>query len=674
MVRKGIVGILVLAGMAALFAPPAGAIGKYRLQGGCYALQAPDGTFINKVGSRYFSQADRTEEASHFRMQATALGRYMLLDTDRQMPRAAAGEIIGTTSSPGPAADFAVSGSGAGNRFRLTSVGDGRGLRVDGRHRVLLGDGAEAQRFRFVGATPCATFPEADTGVSGTPGPSVNADGTVRGFIDDHIHLMAYEFIGGDFHCGRPWSPYGITVAMKECEGDEVPNALANNLLSGYGPFDDRPGGWPDFKNWPAYDALLREGTYWKSIERAWQGGLRIMVNDLVQNQALCEIWPLRRNQCADMDVIRLEYRDTLALQNYIDAQYGGPGRGFFRVVRTPAQARQVIASGRLAIVNGVEVSSLFGCSEYRDQPRCARSNIDQGLDELQRMGIASFFPVHKFDNAIGGTHYDSAVTGLLVGIGQYWTSGEFWKPQKCPAGQTDTDNVPMGIASSDAFLAFFKPAPGSVMIYPEGDRLCNPYGLTDLGRYLIGEMMRRGLIVETDHMSVRARSQVLAMLEREGYPGVISSHSWGDDGSTRRLQALGGLVGPMAGGGGFVEQWQKARAGARPDIRFGLGFASDINGMAVQHAATSDGPLSAGPDVRYPFKSYDGTVTFRRDVLGNRTFDFNRDGIAEYGMYPDWWENLRRTAGPQIVDDMYRGAEAYLQLWERTRAAAAVR
>lgn len=669
MVRKGIVGILVTAAALLAVASSAGAIGKYRLQGGCYALQAPDGSYINKVGGRYFSQADRPAEAAHFRMQATALGRYMLYDADGQMPRVASTDIIATTSNPGPAADFAVGGSGAGNRFRLTSVQDGRGIQVDGRGRVLLGDGAAAQKLRFVATSPCATFPEADTGVSGTPGPSVNADGTVRGFIDDHVHLMAFEFIGGDFHCGRPWSPYGITVAMKECEGDEVPNALANNLLSGYGPFDDRPGGWPNFKNWPAADALLREGTYWKSIERAWQGGLRIMVNDLVQNQALCEIWPLRRNPCADMDVIRLEYRDTLALQSYIDAQYGGPGRGFLRVVRTPAQARRVIASGRLAIVNGVEVSSLFGCSEYMDQPRCTKQNIDQGMDELQRMGIASFFPVHKFDNALGGTHYDSAVTGLLVGIGQYWTSGEFWKPEKCPAGQTDTDNVPMGVASSDAFLSFFKPAPGSVLVYPEGDKLCNPYGLTDLGRYVIDEMMRRGFIVETDHMSVRARSQTLRMLEKRRYPGLISSHSWGDDGSTKRLQALGGLVGPMQGGSDYVARWQAARANARPDVYFGLGFASDINGMAEQYRPANDTPLSERGSVVYPFRSHDGTLTFKRDVLGNRSFDFARDGIAQYGMYPDWWEYLRRTAGPQIVADMYRGAEAYLQMWERTRA-----
>ena len=41
------------------------------------------------------------------------------------------------------------------------------------------------------------------------------------------------------------------------------------------------------------------------------------------------------------------------------------------------------------------------------------------------------------------------------------------------------------------------------------------------------------------------------------------------------------------------------------------------------------------------------------------------------YGLYPDWIEDLRKVAGRQgtaIVDDMSRGAEAYLQMWERTQ------
>ena len=54
------------------------------------------------------------------------------------------------------------------------------------------------------------------------------------------------------------------------------------------------------------------------------------------------------------------------------------------------------------------------------------------------------------------------------------------------------------------------------------------------------------------------------------------------------------------------------------------------------------------------------------RQQSGTRTYDVNVDGVAHYGMFPDYIEDLRMIAGDQIVDDLANGAEAYLQMWER--------
>jgi hypothetical protein len=58
--------------------------------------------------------------------------------------------------------------------------------------------------------------------------------------------------------------------------------------------------------------------------------------------------------------------------------------------------------------------------------------------------------------------------------------------------------------------------------------------------------------------------------------------------------------------------------------------------------------------------------VTFERQKTGTRVFDINEMGVAHYGLYPDWVEDLRHIAGDQIVDDLSHGAEAYLEMWER--------
>ena len=59
------------------------------------------------------------------------------------------------------------------------------------------------------------------------------------------------------------------------------------------------------------------------------------------------------------------------------------------------------------------------------------------------------------------------------------------------------------------------------------------------------------------------------------------------------------------------------------------------------------------------------------RQRSGSRVYDINTDGVDHYGLYPDWVEDLRVLAGPQIVADLANGAEAYLQMWERAEAAA---
>jgi len=58
--------------------------------------------------------------------------------------------------------------------------------------------------------------------------------------------------------------------------------------------------------------------------------------------------------------------------------------------------------------------------------------------------------------------------------------------------------------------------------------------------------------------------------------------------------------------------------------------------------------------------------VTLDRQRTGDRTFDYNTDGVAHYGLYADWTDEVRSLGGPQIVNDLLNGPEAYLQMWER--------
>ena len=199
----------------------------------------------------------------------------------------------------------------------LTSAGKELSASGAGGKLVLADPGGPAGLFSFQPASGCATFPEVETSTVGTPAPGRTPYGEVKGYLDAHMHMMAFEFLGGSVHCGRPWSPYGVTVALVDCP-DHYPNgggAVLENVLFKAPARTHDPVGWPTFKDWPHHKSLTHEGSYYKWLERAWRGGLRSYVNLFVENVQLCELYPLKRNSCNEMDAVRLQARQIRALR-----------------------------------------------------------------------------------------------------------------------------------------------------------------------------------------------------------------------------------------------------------------------------------------------------------------------------------------------------------------------
>lgn len=607
---------------------------RYAMAGGCYAL----------AGRRVF-------------FQATRLGGYLLYEPDRRFT-AAGGE---RAARPSPAVEWTARADGDRMTFR-----NGTGTLVIGGQ----------SRFALRRTTGCTAYPESQVDVEGRPHAGVTPYQEVRGYVDAHTHGMAYQFLGGEAHCGKPWDPYGAPYALVDCEDHTLTGGyggLLQSVLSGKPGHD--PVGWPTFRDWPAPDSLTHEGTYHRWLERAWRGGQRILVNLLVENNQLCRIYPLKRNSCDDMDSVRLQAKNMDELQDYIDAQAGGPGEGFYRIVRNPWQARRVVNAGKLAVVMGIETSVPFGCTVKVDVPQCSIADIDRQLDEVRRMGVRQMELVNKFDNALSGVAGDAGAIGPVVNLANFLETGSFWDMEHCePADGESHDNNQAALpgispGQQDALFG----AIGSLglpdvalPLYPPPDH-CNRRGLTTLGEHTIEALAERRMLFDPDHMSVRARRSAMDTIEELGYHGVLSSHSWSTPDAYPRIYRAGGFIAPYAGDStGFVEKWRRHVGWADPRYYWGLGFGADINGLGAQ--GDPRGASVANP-VRYPFRGLGG-VTVARQRAGQRVYDINVDGVAQYGLYPDWVEDLRQVAGGadgrDLVDDLARGAEAYLQMWER--------
>ncbi|CAM5593184.1 hypothetical protein GCM10010329_48740 [Streptomyces spiroverticillatus] len=506
--------------------------------------------------------------------------------------------------------------------------------------------------------------PAADSqiNVTGEPFKGTDAQGKVRGFVDAHNHVMSNEGFGGRIICGKPFDEAGVATALKDCPEHYPDGALAlfENVTGGADGHHD-PVGWPTFKDWPAHNSLSHQQNYYAWLERAWRGGQRVLVNDLVSNGLLCSIYARDRG-CDEMESIRLQARKTYEMQAYVDKIYGGPGKGFFRIVTDSAQARKVAEQGKLAVVLGVETSEPFGCKQILDVAQCGKDDIDKGLDELYKLGVRSMFLCHKFDNALCGVRMDNGTIGTAVNIGQFLSTGTFWATEQCAGPQQDN---PAGNAQAPAEVT--KLLPPGVKVPADNGGKCNTRGLTGLGEYAVKGLMKRNMMLELDHMSVKAASRTLDLLESANYPGVLSSHSWMDDSWLERLYRLGGFKASyMSSADSFAKESEGTRP-LRQKYGVGLGYGTDMNGVGGW-------PAPGGPDapnaVKYPFRSADGGSVIDRQKTGERTWDFNTDGAAHVGTVPDWVEQIRLSAGQagkDTVQDLMSGAESYLTTWKAT-------
>ncbi|MEU3338115.1 discoidin domain-containing protein [Streptomyces sp. NPDC006668] len=509
--------------------------------------------------------------------------------------------------------------------------------------------------------------PDSRIDVTGEPFTGTNSAGEVRGFIDAHDHLFSNEAFGGRLICGKVFSEAGVADALKDCPEHYPDGTLAVfDYITHGGDGRHDPVGWPTFKDWPAYDSMTHQANYYAWVERAWRGGQRILVNDLVTNGVICSVYFFKDRSCDEMTSIRLQAKLTYELQAYIDKMYGGTGKGWFRIVTDSAQARQVIEQGKLAVVLGVETSEPFGCKQILDIPQCSRADIDKGLDELYSLGVRSMFLCHKFDNALCGVRFDEGGLGTAINVGQFLSTGTFWKTEECTGPQHDN---PINGASPSAAEEDL-PAGVSVPSY-SGDAQCNTRGLTDLGEYAVRGMMKRKMMLEIDHMSVKAVGRALDILEAGSYPGVLSSHSWMDLNWTERVYRLGGFAAQyMHGSQDFVAEAARTKA-LRDKYGVGYGYGTDFNGVGSHPAPRG---ADAPDKVTYPFRSTDGGSVIDRQVTGERTWDINTDGGAHAGLIPDWIEDIRKVGGQDVVSDLFRGAESYLDTWgatERHQASA---
>jgi microsomal dipeptidase-like Zn-dependent dipeptidase len=518
-----------------------------------------------------------------------------------------------------------------------------------------------------------------------------------EGFADIHNHQFANLGFGGKAFHGSAFG--NIADALPWCTPDHGPDGtqdlIGDTMTKMYGrkgpPHGHKVGGYPEFDGWPRWDSITHQAVYEDWLYRAVEGGLRLMVMLAVNNEYLCG----KANSvlgCNDMEAVDRQLAAAKAMEAYIDNKCGGAGKGWYRIVYSPQEARTVMAAGKLAVVLGIEVDYLFNCHGEAD---ITVELLEYLLDHYYTLGVRHLFPIHFSNNGFGGTALQNALEWCF----DHDNPGSTWNHfQGNPLNPIPTIGA-YEVYTDDGKTFGYK--------YRTGRR--NIKGLTGLGKALISGMISRGMIIDVDHMSARSKTDTLDICEANDYPVVaghvgfveISRDDKRHEGQllpeeVERIRKLGGMVAIIVHQGELNEiaTWADPGQPVIPHICGNtsntvvqaylyaaskmqgspVGFGTDLNGFAGLpgprfggEACNGGGASIAGTELVYPFTAAATGEPMDRSVVGNKTFNINVDGLAHVGMLPDLIADFQ-AMGLSVADlvPLLNSAGGYVTLWEK--------
>lgn len=539
----------------------------------------------------------------------------------------------------------------------------------------------------------------------------------ITGYADLHCHPMSHLGFGGPrgklgFFWGNPTDP--IDQALPCCKlahdpegrGGVVPSLTEKETKA----FD----GHDTYVSWPRFTTVIHQQMYKDSIRNAFQGGLKLIVASAVNSELLADLYD-NGNPVDSSD------------ETSIRAQLGGM-RAFaaqcstwMQIVQTPAEARAAIEAGKLAVVLAIEVDSVAG-GKMRKNGQLSPANVDVIVKKWFDMGVRLINPMHLVDSALGGTAiYDDRFNlsnhYLFRKYGKHLAGPWWWEAEAVDGELADVRFLLGANRDNDLMINFYNQGYPSYMRKLGTIGHANKKGITNAGRAFVTSMMNRGMLVDVEHMSSHMLDAVLTMAEGRTYP-LVSSHtgfrglavprstkknaplhvkgcaneSMRSDLQLGRLQKLGSIVG-IGGHVGMInglktdtsKGWARAYHYAQSLGFDRIAIGTDMNGFATapgprfkRDSSVPGGlkPLEPGDPVR-PVKygkDYIPVVQklLQQVALGKKKYDYNTDGLAHYGMLPDFTLDvaLQQTGG-ETLSAFFNSAEALIQVWEACVARA---
>lgn len=551
-------------------------------------------------------------------------------------------------------------------------------------------------------------FSVTKTEASGNPESMNEAPGYVAqprlyGFVDMHTHPMARWGFGEELFWGENDGDPARALGACHCFhrgydlfgnscGNTYREAVVNNM--DISKHDTVGGAYPSFASWPRHQleepdpakrrySVLHQQMWHEWIKRAKDGGLRVMVALAVNNHCLADA----AETAGPNDDLRSMNTQIQKLKEFV-----GRHTDFMEIAYSPGDLRRIVGQNKLAVVIGTEMDNIGNFYSPADpkggafQPNPSESEISREIDRLYSLGVRYIFPIHVTNNVFGGT----ALYEDGFNVANKYNTGSAFSPQVVDSASS---GISFKLKAPYQAIDFFGRLamsftgtiiPGHIMPnnranYPEypdpgpGKGHKNSQGLTLKGQFAIGYMMKKAMMIDIDHMSEQSALETLFIataIRSPQYP-INSGHNGfrSNGGNTEnsrtdvQLNAIlhsGGMMGVGHGGeaSAFLSNY---RFGLQRMNNRQLAIGTDVNGLF---------PLP-GPPVPSARIAYDASLSKCR--TGSKEWDYNTEGFAHYGLFPDFIRSLEKAGMTKAEKDaFFSSAEYFAQMWEKCLLSAA--
>jgi len=253
------------------------------------------------------------------------------------------------------------------------------------------------------------------------------------GFADLHTHPATHLAFGGPTDgsgegllWGRPFNTTNqdITDDLPQCPNDKhsgftvdwVQDRTRQEIIKtldlfGQHQFHHTQDGPPSYSSWPHALSVSHQQMHVDWIRRAWEGGLRLLVASATDSEVLEMLWHRSYGQGASTPQ---DGFDRASAERQLDAirQMVDQNSDWMQIVETSTEARNVILSGKLAVVLGLEMDQL---------------SVDDMLDLWDSHKVRLVTPIHLVNNSFGGT----AIYEPAFNTANEWLNGSFFDVQE---------------------------------------------------------------------------------------------------------------------------------------------------------------------------------------------------------------------------------------------------